>query len=119
MTKLVLDPKTQQIVDAFAAHAKKRFLELLGQRENPHLQTTAEVSFCLGYKAGVVDLSAVQREEAVADVARMAAVFAAAIAWRDSPRVDAGSLAGTVNSYEARLIDAVDAARAARKEGSS
>ncbi len=118
MTKIVLDPATQKIVDAFDAHAKKRFLELLGHRDSP-LQATAEISFCLGYKAGVIDLSAAQREEAVVDVARMAAVFVAAIAWRDSPKVDAGSLAGTVNSYEARLIDAVDAARAARKEGSS
>lgn len=48
---------------------------------------------------------------------RMTAVFAAAGAWRASPRVD--SLAGETDLHEARLIAAVDAARAARKEGSS
>ncbi len=69
MTKRDLDPKTQKIVDDFDAHAKKRFTELLGHRENAPLQATAEVSFCLGYKAGVVDFGAAQREEAVIDVA--------------------------------------------------
>ena len=112
------DPETQKILDAFDAHAKKRFVEMLGQRErNPQLQAAAEVSFCLGYKTGVVDLSATRRD--VVAFAHMAAVFVAASAWRDSPKVDAGSLAGTVNEQEARLIAAVDAARAARKEGSS
>src|SRR5262249_16905655 len=119
MTKLILDPATQKIMDAFDAHAKKRFIELLGHREGSPLQATSEICFCLGYTPGGGDLSGGEGEEAVVDVARMAAVFAAAVAWRDSPRVDAGSLAGTVNSYEARLIDAIDAARAARKEGSS
>lgn len=118
MTKLEFDPATLKIINDFDAHAKKRFLELLGHRDSP-LQATAEISFCLGYKAGVIDLGDVQREQAVVDVAWMAAVLAAAIAWRDSPRVDASSLAGSVNVYEARLIAAVDAARAARKEGSS
>jgi hypothetical protein len=122
MTKLQIDPATQKIFDDFDAHAKRRAGELLARTENEPLQATREISFCLGYKAGVIDLGAVHREEAVeavVDVAHMAAVLAAAIAWRDSPRVDAGSLAGTVNGYEARLIAAVDAARAARKEGSS
>jgi hypothetical protein len=116
---LELDPATQKIVDDFGALAKKRFTELLGRRDNGILQRAAEISFCLGYKAGVIDLGAAQREEAIVDVTRMAAVVTAAIAWRDSPRVDAGSLAGAVNGHEARLIGAIDAARAARKEGSS
>lgn len=119
MTTLDLDPKTQKIIDDFDAYAKKRFTEMLGHRESSPLHATAEGCFCLGYKAGVFDLGAAQRELAVLDAARMAAVVAAAIAWRDSPRVDAGSLAGTVNVYEARLIAAVDAARAVREEGSS
>jgi hypothetical protein len=113
------DPATQKIIDDFDAHAKKRAAELLTCTDNEPLQATRETSFCLGYKAGVVDLGAAHREEAVVDVARMAAVVAAACAWRDSPRVDAGSLAGTVSAHEARLIAAVDAARAARKEGLS
>jgi hypothetical protein len=117
--KLQLDPATQKIIDDFDAHANKRCTELLGHCVSARLQATAEDSFCLGYKAGVIDLGAAQREEVVVDVARMSAVFAAACAWRDSPRVDASSLAGEVNGHEARLIAAVDTARAARKEGSS
>jgi hypothetical protein len=116
VTKLELDPATQKIVDDFDAQAKKRAVELLFRTANEPLQATRESSFCLGYKAGVIDLGAALREEAVVDVARMAAVFAAACAWRDSPRVDASSLAGTVNVHEARLIAAVDAARAAKND---
>ena len=119
MTKLDLDPATQKIVDDFDAQAKKRAAELLAPTANEPLQATREISFCLGYKAGVIDLGAALREQPVVDVSRMAAVFAAACAWRDSPRVDASALAGEVNSYEARLIAAVDAARTARKEGLS
>ena len=119
MTKIEFDPATQKIVDDFDAHAQKRFTELLGHRQNAVLQTTAEVSFCLGYKAGVIDLGATQREEPVVNVARMAAVFAAACAWRDSPLVDRRFLAGVSDLQETRLIDAIDAARAAQKEGSS
>ena len=113
------DPATQKIIDDFDAQAKKRSAELLSHADSDPLQRIRELAFCLGYKAGVIDLGAAMRDQAVVDVARMAAVFAAAIAWRDSPRVDASSLAGETNLYEARLIAAVDAARAARKEGSS
>jgi len=113
------DPTTQKIIDDFDAHAKKRAAELLARTDNEPLQATRETSFCLGYKAGVVDLNTVRREEAVVDVAQLAAVFAAACAWRDSARVDNRFLAGVSDLQETRLIDAVDAARAARKEGSS
>jgi hypothetical protein len=119
MSKLEFDPATQKIIDAFDAQAKKRGAELMHRTDNEPLQATREIAFCLGYKAGVIDLSAAHREEIAVDVARMAAVFAAAIAWRDSPRVDAGSLAGTVDGHEARLIAAIDAARAAHREGSA
>jgi hypothetical protein len=123
VTKLELDPRTQKIVDDFDAYSKKRAAELLSSSEVAPLYSSSwamrESSFCLGYKAGVIDLGAAHREEPIVDVARMSAVFSAAIAWRDSARVDASSLAGTVNEHEARLIAAVDAARAARKEGSS
>jgi hypothetical protein len=125
VTKLEIDPAAQKIVDDFDAYSKKRAEELLAPAEvipltglRRRLQAMRESSFCLGYKAGVIDLGAAHREEAIVDVARMATVVSAAIAWRDSPRVDASSLAGTVNAHEARLIAAIDAARAARKEGS-
>ncbi len=119
MTKLELDPTTQKIVDDFDASAKKRAAELLGHRENAPLQATAEIAFCLGYKAGVFDLGAALRAEAVVDVAQLAAVFAAACAWRDAPRVP-DALAGEVpDTHEDRLIAAIDAARAAKKEGST
>lgn len=116
MTTLELDPTIKQVVDDFDAHAKKRAAELLVSTPNEPLQATREIAFCLGYKAGVIDLGAVLREQSVVDVAQMAAVFTAACAWRDSPRVDARSLAGTVDVHEARLVAAVDAARAAKKE---
>jgi hypothetical protein len=77
VTKLEIDPAAQKIIDDFDAHAKRRFAALLGRQGSP-LQATAEVSFCLGYKAGVIDLGAAQREEAAADVVRMAKVVAAA-----------------------------------------
>lgn len=117
--KLELDPPTQKAVDNFDAHAKKRAAELLTHTENEPLQAMRESSFCLGYKAGVVDLCAVMREESVVDVAQMATVFAAACAWRDSARVDAHVLAGGADVYEARLVAAVDAARTVKKESSS
>jgi len=105
------DPTTQKIIDDFDAHAKKRAAELLARTDNEPLQATRETSFCLGYKAGVVDLNTVLREQPVVDVARMAAVFAAACAWRDSAPVDRRSLAGVSDLQEARLIAAVDASR--------
>jgi len=119
VTTLELDPATQKIVDDFDAYSKKRASELLTSSEIAPIQAMRESAFCLGYKAGVIDLGAAHREESIVDVARMSAVFAAAIAWRDSAGVDASALAGTVNGHEARLIAAVDAARSARKEGSS
>jgi len=113
-TKIEIDPATQTIIDTFDAHAKKRFAELLGSTDNTPLQATREISFCLGYKAGVVDLGAALREQSVVDVAQLAAVFAAACAWRDSPHV------GDADFHEKeQLIAAVDATRTARKEGSS
>jgi hypothetical protein len=118
-TKIEFDPVTQKIVDDFDAHAKKRFTEMLGHREGSPLHTTSEICFCLGYKAGVIDLGAAQRELAVVDVAHLAAVFAAACAWRDSALADRRYLAGVSDLQETRLIEAIDAALAARKEGSS
>lgn len=65
MTEQVLDPATQKIIDDFDAHAKKRFLEMLGVTESSPLQRTREISFCLGYKAGVIDLGSALREQAI------------------------------------------------------
>lgn len=110
MKAQVLDPATQKIIDTFDEHAKKRAVEMLGRTDNAPLQATREISFCLGYKAGVIDLGAALRDQPVVDVAQLAAVFAAACEWRDA----AGQAPST-----ARLIAAVDAARTARKEGSS
>jgi hypothetical protein len=118
---LELDPATQKIVDAFDERAKKRAAELLSRvPDNEPLQRIRDGAFCLGYKAGVIDLGAAQRQENAIDIAQIAAVFAAACAWRDSPRIP-DALAGAalaVTSHEDRLIAAVDAARAAKKEGS-
>jgi hypothetical protein len=108
------DPATQQVIDNFDAYAKKRAAELLTSTTNVPLQATRETAFCLGYKAGVIDLGALQREEVVVDVSQMAAVFAAACAWRDSAPVDRRFLAGVADLQEARLIAAVDAARGAQ-----
>lgn len=116
MATLELDPATQKIVDDFDAQAKKRAAELLGRTDNEPLQATREISFCLGYKAGVIDLGVEQRQVYAVDIAQVAAVFAAACAWRDSSPVDRRSLAGVSDLQEARLIAAVDAARAAKKE---
>jgi hypothetical protein len=116
MTTLELDPVTKQIVDDFDAHAKKRAAELLTSTTNAPLgmQATREIAFCLGYKAGVIDLGATLRERPVVDVERMAAVFAAACAWRDAPPVP-DALAGEIpDVHEARLIAAIDAARKER-----
>ena len=106
MTKLEFDPSTQKIVDDFDAHAKKRAAELLASTPNEPLQVTRETAFCLGYKAGVIDLGASLREQPVVDVARLAAVFEAACTWRD-----AWSEMKAV--YAQDLIDAIDTARKA------
>jgi hypothetical protein len=111
MTEQALDPATQKIIDDFDAHAKKRAAELVGHTDVAPLQATREISFCLGYKAGVIDLGAALREQPVVDISQLAAVFAAACEWRDAiPTSIARNL-----SIEERLIAAVDAARAARR----
>lgn len=69
-TKIEIDPATQTIIDTFDEHAKKRFAELLGRTENAPLQATREISFCLGYKAGVIDLGAALREQSVVDISQ-------------------------------------------------
>lgn len=53
----------KQITDDFDAYAKKRAADLIRQDalRDDHLQKIAESAFCLGYKAGVVDVSASQR----------------------------------------------------------
>ena len=113
-----IDPVTKQVVDDFDAHAKKRAAELLASRSNDPLQATRVLAFCLGYKAGVVDLSPALRERPVVDVARMAAVFEAAARWRDAPCdqlsfCDRGEHEHecTVEKRERDLVAAVDAAR--------
>ena len=63
MNKLDLDPKTQAIVDAFDSHARKRAAELLPAGPDGPLQRTREIAFCLGYKAGVVDLNVARAAE--------------------------------------------------------
>jgi hypothetical protein len=53
----------KQITEDFDAYAKKRAADLIGRDalRDDHLRKIAETAFCLGYKAGVVDLSATQR----------------------------------------------------------
>lgn len=114
-----IDAATQKILDEFDAYTRRRAREMLVPRAAaPLLQATRETAFRLGYKAGVFDLGAAFREGGVA-VSQMHEVIAAAVAWRDSPRVDAGVLAGSNNVHEARLAAAVDAARAPVKESGS
>lgn len=125
------DPATQKIIDDFDAHAKKRAAELMTRTENAPLQAMREIAFCFGYKAGVVDLGAVRREQGVVDVdggrvidlvgalgfvGQLVAVFDAACAWRDAASQPLSSKG--ILQEKLRLIDAIDAARAA-KAGSS
>lgn len=113
MTTLDIDPRTQKIIDAFDEHSRTRAAELLQGTELEPLQSARERAFCIGYKAGVIDLSAAQRLDALLNTAHILTVFDMASTWRDSPDVDARFLAGTCDLAEARLIAAIDAARAA------
>lgn len=99
-----LDPLTQQIVNDFDTQAKKRAAEVMLLTLNEPSQAMRERAFCLGYKAGVIDLSASFREQPVVDVARMAAVFEAACRWRDAWPA----------AFPQELIEAVDTARKTR-----
>ena len=109
---LELDPATQKIVDDFGAQAQKRASELLPRSpDNMPLERIRDMAFCLGYKAGVIDLGAEHRQVSGAEIWQLVAVFAAACAWRDAKLADESAL-------EKRLIDAVDAVRAAKKAAS-
>jgi len=111
---LDLDPATQQVVDDFDAHAKKRAAELLASTTNEPLQVTREIAFCLGYKAGIVDLGAALRERHGVSVDQLAAVYAAVCRWRDAAPVP-DALAGEIDDvHEQQLIAAIDAARKER-----
>lgn len=62
LTPRAVDEATlKTIVEDFDALAKKRAAELLRADLDDHLRGIYESAFCLGYKAGVVDLSATQR----------------------------------------------------------
>ena len=112
MATLELDPATQKIVDDFDAQAKKRVAELLPRSpHNEPLERIRDNAFCIGYKAGVIDLSNVQRLQTTVDFSQLVAVFEAACDWRDDPLM--------TSALEAQLIAAVDAARASKKEGGS
>lgn len=107
MTEHVFDPATQKIVDAFDAQAKKRAAELLGPMQDPFKAPLREATFCLGYKAGVIDLGQVHR----AEIAQLTALFEAACAWRVAARVPE-ALAGEVPDVaQDRLVAAIDAVR--------
>lgn len=56
------DPATQKLIDDFDVHAKKRCAELLSASTNQPMQAIRESAFCLGYKAGAIDLSASIRQ---------------------------------------------------------
>jgi hypothetical protein len=105
--RITVDPTTQKIFDDLDVHAKKRAAELLGDTAIAHLQVPRVTSFCLGYKAGIIDLGIVQRQEAGTGFGQMSAVFAAACVWRDAPHVP---------GHEERLRAAVDAAMVVRKK---
>lgn len=114
MTELDLDPATQKLVDDFDAQAKKRGAELLASTPNEPLHVMRESAFCLGYKAGVVDLGSSIRERYGVSVEQLIRVYAAAVAWRDSPRV-LDALSGEVpDAHERQLIGAIDATRKGR-----
>lgn len=99
----VLDPAIQKIVDDFDAHARKRAAELLASTKNEPLQETMVLTFCLGYKAGIVDLGAAFRERYGASIDQLASVFRAVIAWRDA--------AENGGVHEQQLVAAIDAVR--------
>ena len=105
------DPITKQVIDAFDVHAKKRATELLASSTDESLQVTREVSFCLGYKAGVVDLGVSLRERLGVDMDRMVTIFVAACAWRDSRESIEDERHVAPDDYERQLLAAIDAAR--------
>lgn len=61
------DPTTDvgAVIAAFDALAKRRARELIQAALDGPLGKTAEISFCLGYKAGVIDLGQAHRGESV------------------------------------------------------
>jgi hypothetical protein len=64
MSELEIDEATQKVIDNFDEHAKRRCAELLGSSVHSAFRSMLERAFCLGYKAGVVDHSAVVRASA-------------------------------------------------------
>lgn len=114
MTTLELDPSTRQVVEDFDAHSKKRAAELLTSTSIEPLQATREIAFCIGYKAGVIDLAASLRERHGVSIDQLETVFAAACAWRDSSWVP-DAVRGKVSDVHAQQLAAViDAARKER-----
>lgn len=115
-----LDSTARAVIEAFDASAHQRARELLqiGGVDSPrstlsvHLESIRVSAFCLGYKAGVVDLSTSIRKYKSVDLRSLELVFHAACAWRDSPEVTVAALAGEIPSgLVTRLIAAIDAAR--------
>jgi hypothetical protein len=102
--------RAHQVVAAFDEHAKKRAAELLVATPNEPLQATREIAFCLGYKAGIVDLGTSLRERLGVSVDQLEVIFRAACAWRDSSLFP-DAIAG---EFEQQLIAAIDVARKER-----
>jgi len=54
---IAFDPVTRQVITDFDARAKRRAEEMLPTTGSAPLRATRATAFCLGYKAGVVDLN--------------------------------------------------------------
>ena len=108
----MFDEATQKIIDNFDTHAKNRASDLLTSSTNKALDEVRELAFCLGYKAGVTDLSAAWKTSELA-VKDLGLLFEACCAWRDAAQVPGPG----VHEAEDRLVALIDGMMDARKVG--